>query len=181
MKPSLTQAEVKELFDYRGGDLFWKARPRSDFKSDLAFKQWNPKHIGKKAGTFSNSHASVSINKHHYQLHRIIFLWHHGYLGEIIDHIDCNPKNNNIENLRIATHKQNIRNSGMYSHNKSGIKGVCWNTAKKKWMVQIKVNSKQTYIGLYDDIELADLVAQEARNKYHGHFANHGKGASNGI
>jgi hypothetical protein len=28
--------------------------------------------------------------------------------------------------------------------------------------------------GLYNDLELAELVATEARNKYHKEFANHG-------
>jgi len=47
---SLTQEEAHRLFEYKDGVLFWKERPRSDFNSDLAFKQWNPKHMGEKSG-----------------------------------------------------------------------------------------------------------------------------------
>ena len=36
-----------------------------------------------------------------------------------------------------------------------------------------RVNKKPKYIGVYEDLELAELVAMEARNKYHGQFANH--------
>jgi hypothetical protein len=43
--------------------------------------------------------------------------------------------------------------------------------------VDIMVDSKKKYIGVFDDLELAELVAMEARNKYHGAFANHGIGA----
>jgi hypothetical protein len=39
--------------------------------------------------------------------------------------------------------------------------------------VRVKVNKKQKHIGVFEDIELADLVAQEARNKFHGAFARH--------
>lgn len=174
MAEAITQAEVKRLFDYRDGALYWKERPRADFKTDLAWKQWNPKHAGKRAGCWSGHHATVSISKRHYPLARIIFLWHHGYLPEIVDHADCNPMNNDINNLRAATKADNQRNAGMYAHNTSGIKGVCWHTAAKKWMVQIKVKGKKHYLGIFKDIELAELVAQEAREKFHGAFANHG-------
>jgi len=36
------------------------------------------------------------------------------------------------------------------------------------------VNGQRKYFGYFDDIELANLVAQEARNKFHKEFANHG-------
>ena len=36
------------------------------------------------------------------------------------------------------------------------------------------VNGKKKTIGYFDDIEFAELVAIEARNKYHMEFANHG-------
>jgi len=175
---TLTQEEAHRLFEYRDGVLFWRERPRSDFKTDLAWKQWNPKHAGKIAGCWSGHHVTVAINRVHQPLARVIFLWHHGYVPEIVDHADCNPKNNDISNLRAATKADNQRNAGMYAHNKSGIKGVCWHTAAKKWMAQIKVNGIKKYLGIYADIELAELVAQEARRKYHGKFSNHGlKGA----
>ncbi len=174
MEHTLTQDEAKRLFEYRDGALFWKERPRSDFKTDLAWKQWNPKHAGKKAGCWSGRYATVSISKVHYPLARVIFVWHHGYLPPMVDHADCNTKNNCISNLRPATSADNQKNAGMYAHNTSGVKGVSWHAAAKKWHVQIKVNSKNKYIGIFQDMELAELVAQEARLKFHGNFANHG-------
>jgi hypothetical protein len=175
---ALTQAEAHRLFEYRDGLLFWKTRPRSDFKSDLAWKQWNPKHSGKCAGCYSGSHATVAINRVHYPLARIIFLMHHGYLPEIVDHADCNPMNNNISNLRAATKAENQRNSGMFSHNTSGIKGVIWSKAAKKWTGRVKVNGYGKHLGVFEDKELAAEFVQLAREMLHGEFANHGlKGA----
>jgi hypothetical protein len=175
MKPSLTQAEVKELFEYRDGALFWKARPRSDFKSDLAFKQWNPKYAGKKAGHYrKKSHSTVAINRVAYGLHRIIFLWHYGYLPEIVDHADCNPENNLIENLRAANKAENQRNSGMFSHNTSGYKGVVWSKSCQKWIARIKLSGKTRHLGVFSDKELAAEFVHLAREMLHGKFANHG-------
>jgi hypothetical protein len=171
---TLTQEEAHRLFEYRDGELYWKERPRSDFKSDLAWKQWNPKHAGKQAGCWTSHHVTVAVNKVSYPLARVVFLMHHGYLPEIVDHADCNPMNNDISNLRAASKADNQRNAGMYAHNTSGIKGVSWHTAAGKWHVQIKVLGKKKYLGIYEDIELAELVAQEARSKFHGNFANHG-------
>ncbi len=41
----------------------------------------------------------------------------------------------------------------------------------KKWAVNVCLNNKNKRFGRYDDIELAELVAQEVRAKYHGEFA----------
>ena len=63
--------------------------------------------------------------------HRLIFLYYHGNLPVLIDHIDQNPRNNQIENLRESTKKLNAYNSKMFKHNTSGIKGVSWDTKQQ--------------------------------------------------
>lgn len=171
---TLTKAQALELFDYRDGALYWKERPRSHFKSDLAWKQWNPKHAGKQAGCYSNSHATVAINKRHHPIARVIFVMHHGYLPEIVDHADCNPKNNDISNLRAATKADNQRNAGMYAHNTSGYKGVVWSKAAKKWLARIKIMGKSKHLGCFESKEDAADFVQLARETVYGEFANHG-------
>lgn len=175
---SLTQEEAHRLFEYKDGVLYWKERPRSDFNSDLAWKQWNPKHAGKLAGCWSGHHVTVSINKKHHALARIVFVMHYGYLPEIVDHADCNPMNNCISNLRAATKAENQRNAGMYAHNTSGFKGVVWSKHAKKWIARIKVFGKTKHLGTFESKELAADFVQLAREMLHGKFANHGlKGA----
>ena len=50
----------------------------------------------------------------------------------VIDHIDNNPANNNVKNLRWCSQKDNLANQGKRENNKSGFKGVsfdkCCNT-----------------------------------------------------
>jgi hypothetical protein len=169
-----TQEEVLRLFEYRDGVLYWKERPRSDFKTELAWKQWNPKHKGKKAGCWSGHHVTVAINKKHYALARIVFLMHYGYLPEIVDHADCNPMNNCISNIRAATKAENQRNAGMFSHNTSGYKGVVWSKACQKWTARIKHNGKNIYLGVFKSKDLANQVVRQKREFLHGQFANHG-------
>ena len=162
-KEIITQDYVKQLFEYRDGELFWKVKHS---RSVL---------IGKKVGTKTKrGYFQLTINKKMYLTHRIIFLMHHGYLPKYLDHIDGNPSNNKIENLRAATLNQNQYNTKLNKNNNSGYKGVSWCESTNNWRVRIQVNKVSKLIGYFDDLELAGLVAQETRNKYHGEFANHG-------
>ena len=90
-----------------------------------------------------------------------------------IDHIDRNPGNNRIENLREVTQIQNMQNTKIHSLNTSGVKGVSWNTKNRKWVAQVHVLGKKAYLGMYNTLEEAEAVVKEAREKYHGEYARH--------
>jgi hypothetical protein len=66
-----------------------------------------------------------------------------------------------------------MSNRKLFKNNTSGCKGVYWNKRNRKWQVSVGVSKKQKHIGYFDDLELAELVALEARDKYHGNFAKH--------
>lgn len=163
-KESITQNELLELFDYRDGVLYWKVnKPHSQYKAgDVAGR------------TVKDGYNQICVNRMRILTHQIVFKMFHGYVPKEIDHIDGNPNNNKIENLRPATSRQNKYNTKLSTRNKSGFKCVWWNKTAKKWQVKISIKGKQKDFGLYSDLELAGLVAQEARDKYHGAFANHG-------
>ena len=97
----------------------------------------------------------------------------HGYVPRIIDHVDGNPLNNKIENLRPATISQNSMNAKIYCTNKSGVKNVNWNKNSKKWEVKLQVNGKRQNFGAFADLELATAVAKAIRNKYYKEFAGY--------
>jgi len=158
----IEQRQVKDVFEYRDGELYWKVNNSNRIK------------VGDKAGSInSTGYLITSIDSKHYLNHRIIFLWHYGYLPQYIDHKDCNPLNNRIENLREATYLQNNCNAKPRADNTSGVKGVSWNKGSKKWQVRVSVNGKQKYFGRYYDINVAKFIAETMRNKYHGEFARH--------
>lgn len=163
----LTQDKVKELFEYRDGALFWKHRTISRGRK--------LKKGGQKVTTVApDGYLRVGFNKRQYLVHRVIFLYHHGFLPECLDHINGIRSDNRIENLRPATKYENICNSKFRSDNTSGVKGVNWNKIKNRWQARIFVNKKVISLGYYKDLELAELVMMEARNLYHKEYANHG-------
>jgi hypothetical protein len=156
----LTQDYLKQLFDYKDGYLYWKV------------DRGNNRLIGKKAGVKTKTgYRKICVNSTRHPAHRLIFLYHHGYLPFEVDHIE--GLSNCIENLRAATHAENMRNCKISKDNTSGFKNVSWHKASQKWRVTVQINNKPLNLGVFNDIELADLVAQEARDKYHGKFARH--------
>lgn len=80
-----------------------------------------------------------------------------------IDHIDRNKKNNKIENLRLATCKENSRNKNS--------KGFVWNTSSKKWVAQIIVDGSYQYLGLHETELDARAAYLRARKQFFGLFA----------
>lgn len=84
--------------------------------------------------------------------------------GMVVDHINKNPLDNRIENLRIITQAQNCQNrKELSSNNKSGVRNVSWNAALSKWLVKIKIHGKSHYFGVYKELEDAKKVADEKR------------------
>ena len=68
----------------------------------------------------------VFYNKNRYKAHRIVWVLHHGSIDPdlYIDHIDGNPFNNKISNLRLVSPTENSRNAKMHVRNKTGVTGV---------------------------------------------------------
>ena len=157
----LTQERVKELFDYKDGQLIRKVT----INNNKAKKG----HIVERK--HNGGYLCVSIDGITYLVHRVVFLWHHGYIPEFIDHKDGSRSNNKINNLRECTASQNQRNSKIGKNNTSGVKGDSWDKINNKWVVRITVGGKYKNFGRHDDLELAQLIADHARDKYHQEFA----------
>lgn len=152
--------EFHTRFAYSNGELFWKIKPCA----------WI--NVGDKVGSITeHGYLETKVNKKVYRLHRVIFLMHHGYLPKLVDHINGNKQDNRIENLRPANKSQNSSNAKIHSRNTSGIKGVSFSKKTGKWVVQVVKNSQNIYCGSYDNLELAELISIEARDKYHGEYA----------
>jgi len=104
--------------------------------------------------------------------HRVAWFYMNGeWPAEVIDHINGNPRDNRIANLRPATYWQNSANSGLRSTNKSGFKGVSWVKEKKKWTARLMVNSRFHNLGYFDSKEEAGLAYKAAIATHAGEFA----------
>lgn len=159
----LTQQYVKSLFDYTDGFLIRKTNVANTKAGDV---------VGSKVA--KDGYSRVCVNYKDYLTHRLIFLWHHGFIPKNIDHINLDRSDNRIENLREATNSQNTYNQARSNRNTSGCKNVSWCNTRNKWLVRIAYNNRKFKQWHVDDFELAELLAYEAREKYHGKFANHG-------
>lgn len=128
---------------------------------------------GKVAGTIKNNKSiHIGIKSKTYLAHRLAWIYVYGNIkSEMIDHINGNPSDNKLCNLRECNRSQNRCNSKLNKNNTSGIKGVVWNKQYKKWKVSVTINRKQKTIGHFNDLELAELASIEARNKYHKEFS----------
>ncbi len=89
-----------------------------------------------------------------------------------IDHINNDKLNNNISNLRWATHTENAQNASISVHNKSGCKGVIWHKVARKWQVQIQVDGLKIHLGSFTNLEDAKQARITRANEAFGVFTN---------
>ena len=157
--PLISKEFLESLFDYKDGVLFWKKR------TSIAIQ------IGDVAGGHhGGGYFKVRVNGKKRFVHRVVFLMHHGFLPEFIDHIDGDPSNNKIENLREATMSQNCMNKKLQSNNTTGVRGVHFDKKTGKFVAAITVKRKRTRLGSFDDLESAKHCYLEKIQSFHGEF-----------
>ena len=79
--------------------------------------------------------------------------------SQIIDHINKNPLDNRIENLRVVSKQQNAFNTDA--------KGCHLEKRSNKWRAEINLNNKNKYIGLFATEDEAHQAYLSAKEKYH--------------
>jgi len=127
---------------------------------------------GKAVGCLRNGYVSIAVKSRGLMAHRLAWLMHYGEEPPaVIDHIDGDPANNRISNLRAATPAQNAFNKRRASNNSTGVKGVSLGS-NGRYRVRVQAGSKSA------DYEARSLnEAREARqrlaNLLHGEFARH--------
>lgn len=102
------------------------------------------------------------------KLHRMVIA---AETGREVDHIDGNPSNNCLSNLRLCDRAGNNRNQRIRKDNTSGFKGVCWHKVTGKWAATIMADKMARHIGLFSTPEEAAAAYNEMAIKYHGEFA----------
>lgn len=126
--------------------------------------QW--KWCACKIGHHFYAHRTTGYPKKQYgiRMHRLIT---NAPAGLEVDHVDRNGLNNQRSNLRLCTHKENGQNSKIPSDNKTGVKGVTWDTQRGKWLVQIQCK----HVGRFDTLEEARIARRVAEVAVFGEFA----------
>lgn len=107
-----------------------------------------------------------------YLAHRLAWLHFHGaWPAENIDHINGQPSDNRIENLRECTQAQNCRNTKLVHATSKFRKGVCYDPKRKKFRAYIRRRGgKHGHLGRFDTLEEAIAAREEAERRLHGAF-----------
>jgi hypothetical protein len=119
---------MKTTRDYYEVD--WKLHFKLDSDSPTGLSNLNNKPVGripsKKAKSLGRIGWMLSFNSGRWLVHRIIAILNSKEIlnNFIIDHLDGNPYNNNIKNIRVTSQKVNTRNRRKQSNNISGITGI---------------------------------------------------------
>lgn len=148
-------------------DLIEELRNTFEYHPDgYLIRRKNRKPCGQRAN-HSKGYATVRVGRQLMYAHRIIYAIVHGEMPGEVDHIDGNPMNNRIENLRDVSHLENRHNYKMHKDNTSGFTGVYWHTQARKWHARIKVNGQRIHLGLFEDFEEAVQARKLAKIRYH--------------
>jgi len=153
-------------YDPLSGKLRWKHR-------DDRSAQWNARMAGKHAGTInSNGYVEVRMNGHRYGAHRLAWIITHGVIpaGLTVDHVDRDPSNNRLANLRLATQSQNNANS-LRKKSASGVKGVTWRADRNYWMARITINGRSVNLGKFATAPEAHAAYLARARAVFGQFA----------
>lgn len=151
---------VREVFTYSPdtGRLCWREnKGTTGRKGELAG------FVG------ATGYQRVKVDGAMYMAHRLIWLYVYGVMpSNHIDHIDGNPANNRIENLRDATNTENMENQRRHlKNNKTGFLGVSFVEARRKYRAQIWVGPRRIHIGYYDTAEDAHAAYVIEKRKVH--------------
>lgn len=161
----ISQEKIKDLLFYNNCDglFYWKKDINNSLKK------------GSIAGTISNGRCSIKLDNTTYLASRLVWIYFNKKINEnmVIDHIDHNPLNNKIENLREVSIANNNKNHSKHKNNTSGCTGVCWSRKKNKWIAKIGVNNKVIEIGKFILFEDAIQARKDAELEY-GFYPNHG-------
>lgn len=119
---------------------------------------------GKPAGWINNGY--IRISKFQIYAHQIIIYKTKGYWPEEVDHKDHDGLNNRLDNLRPTDRVGNNRNFNVQKNNKIGIRHI---SLSKSGGYDVRIG--KLFRAYTRDLELAKILAQEAREKYYGEFA----------
>lgn len=118
-----------------------------------------------------NGYFRIALMGGQFNYARLVWYYVHGKWpdGEI-DHINRNPADNRIANLRIASHHENMQARVEYRTPKSGYRGV-HKVMSGRYQAQISVGGKKRHLGIFDTKDEAYAAWCAAALVLRGQFA----------
>jgi len=136
----LTQRKIKQLISY-------------DRLTGIVRNRKTNQVVGGQSG---RKYPQIIINGKHYLLHRLIWLYVYGsFPKKNIDHINRDPSDNRLSNLRNVSQICNMRNVANFKHGTSGVKGVNFHKPRNKWRAVMVINQVKKSLGYYQTFDNA--------------------------
>jgi hypothetical protein len=144
MKPNITQDRLKQLLHYN-----------PDTGKFTRLTKWGSQQIGDEPGCKSKfGYRYIGVDGKQYTGYRLAWLYVHGdFPTGDIDHINRDPTDDRISNLRSVSHSTNLHNSS-HRNPSSKVKGV-YQTQEGHWQALIKVKGVKYHLGTHKTIEEA--------------------------
>lgn len=103
-----------------------------------------------------------------YLVHRLVWLYFHGHMPKVVDHINGDKADNRIENLQNCTQKENIAKASLFNTNKTGYKGVSYCKNSGKYEAYVHRDYAKIYLGLFATAEEANNARIEYLERKYG-------------
>jgi hypothetical protein len=118
-------------------------------------------------GTVTRGRRVVFVDGKGYRAHRLAWLYVHGaWPAGDVDHIDGNPLNNALANLRDVSRTVNMQNlKRARSDSRSGLMGA--SKCRGRWQAQIVVHGKRLHLGMFATAEAASAAYLAAKRRMH--------------
>lgn len=139
-----------------------------DFEKVSNFR-WYASNHHPRSYACSSTYNPENQKSIHFYMHRIIM---NAKRGEQVDHINGDGLDNRRSNLRLCSNQQNRFNMRPRPGYSSKYKGVYVEKKTRKWVAQIRLNDKTTYLGAFAKEIDAALTYDNAAKKHYGGFAH---------
>lgn len=153
MEIDIDEARRNVSYDPETGRFWWIVSKRG------------PRKAGDEAGApGADGSRCVKINQRKHYAHRLAWAMFYGEQPpEEIDHIDRDPSNNRILNLRAATRIQNCQNRGG--------EGIRFEPDRQRWLARITHGGRQMNLGRFKTESEARAARVAAERALFGEFA----------
>lgn len=158
----LTAERLREVLHYDAstGEFTWKKKPSE--RSARA-------KVGSRAGwVVAGGYRFIGIDGEKLGAHRLAVMYATGVMPSETDHIDGDPTNNRLANLREVTHRENMQNMRRArKQNRSGTLGVSLHPTTGRYRAAIEVDGERRHLGYHATAEEAHAAYLAAKRHLH--------------